>query len=191
MKMKIRLNKKLLYLLVLYVFYILRKIDIIIIAKKIEFNDPILFMFLMSLGEIIGGILIIAYQKSFFKKRKIPKYFSVELIHNKNYLKVHDNIAKIIFLIFLAAFFDFVEFIINIFYIPKIASISPTIDQRLACITTISSSLICSYALQFKKGKHQNFSLIFLFLCFLLTISLELIFKKSEISLLNLLMLIF
>ena len=185
MLLKFKINRNLFYLFVLYIFYLLRKFDVIILSKVIEFNSPILFIFLMSLGEIFGGMLVIFYQKSFFKKKKKPKYFDLDIIHNQKYLRISDNIVKIGFLIFLASFFDFVEFIIAIFYIPKVARISPTIDQRLACITTISSSLICTYALKFNIGKHQKFSILFLFLCFIITILIELIYKKSELLLLN------
>ena len=79
-------------------------------------------------------------------------------------------------LIFFASFFDIIEFIIVVFLIPNISKISPTIDSRLGCISTISSSLICTYALRFKTGKHHNFSLIILGICIILTIILELFF---------------
>ena len=68
-----------------------------------------------------------------------------------------DGWIKIIILIFFASFFDFYESIILNYIIQGLAEISPTIDQRLCFIITISSSLICIYALRLKIGRHQVF----------------------------------
>ena len=100
-------------------------------------------------------------------------------------------IFKKILLIFFAAFFDFYEFILIEFNVPKIDNISPTLDLRLGCITTIFSSLICTFALQFKVGKHHKFSLISLSVCLMITIILEIIFKPNDISLGTFILIIF
>ena len=70
-----------------------------------------------------------------------------------------DGFFKINLLIFFISFFDFNEFLI-LCLIPEIAIISPTSDQRLRIIITITSSLLCTYALRLKTGKHHTFSLI-------------------------------
>ena len=81
-----------------------------------------------------------------------------------------DGNIKIYFLIFFASFFDFIEYIMLTFFIPKLADLSPTADQRLCCVSTISSSLICTYALKMKIGKHHIHSLIWMGICSLLII---------------------
>ena len=100
-------------------------------------------------------------------------------------MKSADGIFKKIMLIFFAGFFDFIEYIIAVFYVPKIAKISPTIDTRLGCLSTITGALICTYALRFKIGKHHKFSLLVLSSCFIITIILELIYKPDDTPLSN------
>lgn len=88
-----------------------------------------------------------------------------------------DGWIKIIILIFFASFFDFYESIILNYIIQGLAEISPTIDQRLCFIITISSSLICTYALRLKIGRHQVFALIGMGISSGIVIILEIIFK--------------
>ena len=136
----------------------------------------------MSLGEIFGGLAIKSYLKSTLKKRKTPIYFGVELIQTEMKLKLSDNDYKITFLIFIAAFFDFIHSIVDIFYIKK-KLISSTLSSRLGCIYTIVCSLICKYSLKFKVGRHQRISIISLSICLIIMSILEFIYKKKAISL--------
>ena len=85
-------------------------------------------------------------------------------------------------LFFFGSFFDFYEFILLVFCVPKIANISQTLDLRLGCFTTISSALICTYALRLKIGKHHKCSLVSLGVCLFLTLFFEILFKPSDIS---------
>ena len=45
-------------------------------------------------------------------------------------MKRSDNIFKIIILLFFSALFDFVEFIIGTFYLPKFSAVSSTAEYR-------------------------------------------------------------
>ena len=94
-----------------------------------------------------------------------------------------DNSYKILFLIFLASSFDFVEFFITSDFIPEIASLSSTADLRLGFIMTVTTSLLCTFALRYKIGKHQFLSLIVLTCLSLIIIILEFIYKPKEIEL--------
>ena len=177
---KIRLRKNLLYLLALYICSYCRKIIIIIISEVFHFKSPYIFLFMMTLGEIIGGATIYIYQLITLSRKKQIKYFGIKLIHNIKYLKSVDGPFKKILLIFFAGFFDFIEYIIAVFFVPKIANISPTIDTRIGCLSTIVASLICTYALRFKIGKHHKFSLIALAVCLFITIILEILYKSDD-----------
>ena len=137
----------------------------------------------MTLGEIIGGFSIFMYQKNSWKEKKKAKYFELELIYNEKEIEARDRQFKKIILIFLAAFFDFMEFTIgNLFVVKLDSKVSPTIDFRLGCLTTIVSSLIYTNALRFKTGKHQKISLIFMSLGVLLSLIIEIIFQPDNIS---------
>ena len=175
---KISTRKNILYLLLLFAYYYLRKIDGIIISKVLDFHSSFIFTFLMAFGELFGGLAIYLYQKFLFINNKSSsKRFLIKIIGKKKKMNRADGWIKIIILIFFASFFDFYESIILNYIIQGLAEISPTIDQRLCFIITISSSLICTYALRLKIGRHQVFALIGMGICSGIVIILEIIFK--------------
>ena len=94
-----------------------------------------------------------------------------------------DGLFKIIILIFLASFYDILEFMIIVFFISEIINISPTISNRLGSLTTISAGLICSYVLGFKTGKHHKYSLILLGILLCITLIIEYLFQSNDIAL--------
>ena len=177
------------YLFLLLIFHYTRQIEGMLINKIIHFGDTLTFTFLMFFGEFLGGIAVIFYQRLFFRKKNKVKInikeetssISVKLIHGqkeKFQMSMADKLYKIILLIFFISFFDFTEFIIS-WNLPQIAIISPTSDQRLRIIITIISSLLCTYALRLKTGKHHNFSLIGMSSCSVIILILELIYKSK------------
>ena len=173
------------YLLYLLLYHYLRKIEGILINKITHFSDSLTLTFLMFFSELFGGLAVIIYQRFHFlskpnKQKEIPKQnIGIKLIQGKNVqMNAVDKMPKIILLIFFTSFFDFAEFII-LYYIPQIAIISPTSDQRLCIIITITSSLLCTYALRLKTGKHHIFSLIGMSICSAIILILELIYKSK------------
>ena len=175
---KISTRKNILYLLLLFAYYYLRKIDGIIISKVLDFHSSFIFTFLMAFGELFGGLAIYLYQKFLFINNKSSsKRFLIKIIGKKKKMNRADGWIKIIILIFFASFFDFYESIILNYIIQGLAEISPTIDQRLCFIITISFSLICTYALRLKIGRHQVFALIGMGISSGIVIILEIIFK--------------
>ena len=95
-------------------------------------------------------------------------------------MKVLDNRYKILFLIFITAFFDFFEFILSTYYIDRIKRISGTLQVRLGGSLIITSSLLSKYLLQFRLFRHHIFSLIFLFICLIVVIISEYSFQEFD-----------
>ena len=151
-----------------------------IIDEIYQINAPYLFLFMMTLGELIGGLTVYIYHLSNFRNKTPVKYFGIKLIYNRSKVRVTDRKLKKILLIIFAGSFDFYEFILMVFYIPKIANVSPTISERLGCLTTIASSLTRVYALGFKIGMHHKFSLIVMAICFFITLILEFSLKPDD-----------
>ena len=178
---KIGFRKNLLYLFLLVVSFFLRRTLEIILDEVTGLHNSLIFCFLMCLGQIVGGALIYWYQKSFFEKKEkiLDKKIIYELIQTERELRMSDDISKIRLLVFFAAFFDLEEFIITDIFIPKIADLSKTITLRLCCIMTITSSLICTYTLKYKIGRHQIFSLTILGMISLIIIIIELIYRSK------------
>ena len=185
---QIKLRKNLLYLLAYYISWYLRKINGIIFINTFDYYPTYIFLYLMTLGEIVGGLSIYLYQYYTLKQKKTIKFFGMKKIYGKEEVEqeeitVGDKKYKRAFLIFLASFFDFMEFIIANFHVPFFdKNISSTIDSRFGCISTIISSLICIYALRIRIVKHHKISLIFMSICLCVAFILEIIYRHDQIN---------
>ena len=185
---KIAIRRNLIYIMYLFIYYYLRRVEKTIIEHFYPFKDSLIFTLLMHLGEFFGGLSIYLYQRAFLKKGKNInnndserfKTFGVKIIHSKAMqMNQADGSIKIVLLMFFGAFFDFIEYVILSFFIPKIAKMSPTADIRLAGIITISSSLIFTFALKLKIGMHQFYSLIMIGICLVLINIIEFIYQRK------------
>ena len=167
------------YLLLLSCFHYTRQILGILMNHLINFSDSLTLIFLMFFGEFLGGLSVVSYHYFYFKKRKIlsENFYGIKIIHGKAQMKKADKLYKIILLIFFASSFDFIEFSI-VYSIPNKSIISPTADQRLYIIMTIASSLLCTFALRLKMGRHHNLSLIGMGICSFIIFIIELIYKS-------------
>ena len=172
-------KKSLIYLSVYKIIYYLRTIEVVLLDTFFEFNAPIIQIFLMGLGEMIGGLSLYLFINNTFKKRKITKYWGIQLIKHEFKRARLDSWIKIIILIFFEGFFDFVEAIILFPSLNNDISISCTINHRFSIITTIVSSLLCTYLLKFKIGKHQKFVLVAISIVFILLLIIEIIFNTK------------
>ena len=179
---KISIRKNLIYLLLLFISYTLRRIVIILLDKIFGLDNSVIFSFLMIFGEILGGIIIYLYQRTFSQNSKKAKSkYMIELIQNNRRMRQADQTWKIVFLLFLASFFDLVEYLIVTNFIPKIAELSTTSILRLCCIMTITSSIICILTLIFKINRLQIIILIILGICSAIIITLDFIYKPKDI----------
>ena len=182
---KIRVEKKLLYVLAEFMFSYARQVVCLLIDYIYGFDLPLVYLLLMNFGQIIGGASIYIYQTRTLNKNKEVEYFGIQLIHTEFKMKQKDKCYKIILLIFFAAFFDFNEFIIIYFYLSKFEKVPSTQDSRLGCFSIISSSFILTFALKFGLGRHHKLSLITLGICLILTILLELLYESANTSIGN------
>ena len=175
----ISIRRNLLYIINLMIYYYLRKIDSIILTEKFKFKDSLIYGVLMLLGEFFGSLTIFIYQFVFLKKENKKKvyYLGIELINDEAEMNKKDKSSKIIILIFFAAFFNFMQFIIASFYIPKFNIVSTTATYRFGGIIIIIGALLCYFNLRIKILKHQFYSLIIIIICSILMIILEFIFK--------------
>ena len=178
---RFKLRKNLLYLLALYIFFNVRIGVKIIINKSFDYRPTFLYIYMMNLGEIFGGLSIYFYQYATMRKKKTIKYFGIKLIHNKK-RKLSDNYVKIIALIFFAGLFHFIESHILQYLVERRMTISQSLDLRLGSLSTIFSSLICTYALRFKFAKHNKISLIFVGACLFITIISEILFNVGILT---------
>ena len=97
-------------------------------------------------------------------------------------MKCSDSTFKIITLLFFTAFFDFVEFIMATFYIPKFSVVSSTAEYRFGGFIIILSALLCHFNLRIKILKPQFFSLLIIGICLFIIILLEIIYRGKGVS---------
>ena len=176
-------RRNLLYVIYLMTSYFLRQVDLIIIKANYTFNDSLLFTFLMLFCEFLGGLPIYIYQRYFLNKREIKKikYLGIELIQETSTINRRDSILKMILLIFFTAYFDFVEFVIATFYMPKYTALSPTAETRFGGGIIIIGALICHFILKIKILKHQFYCLIIIGICLIIIIIPEIIVKSKNV----------
>ena len=181
----ISIRRNLLNIIYLSIYYYLRKVVTIILNNVYNFNDSLIFAYLMFLGAFFGGLAVYIYQRFFvIKENNNLKYLGITIIDKRiKRLNKSDKSIKIIILIVFAAFFDFMQFTIASFYIPKFLIVSPTATYRFGCIIIMVGAILCHYDLRIKILKHQFYSLIILGICSSLIILFEFIYRKSGISL--------
>ena len=181
--MHISIRRNLRYIILMTVFYYIRKVDLIIINATYNFEDSLLFTLLMFIGEFLAGLSIYISQKCFLKSDiKNNKYFKILLTKFTPKMKRKDSIFIILLLIFFTASFDFVEFIIGSFYIPKLSVVSPTAEYRLGELIIILGALLCHYNLKIKILKHQFYSLLIMGVCLIILIILEIFYRGIGVS---------
>ena len=195
MYFKFHFRRSLLYLALYKLVYYIRFSETLLMDNLTSFKNPTILTFLMSLGEIIGGLSVFLFVRRAFKKRKM-NYLKEKLLKDKKNRERKDRWSKRILLIFIASFFDFVEFIILNDFLFKFDNISPSINVRFSAFATISSTILCVYGLNFKTGRHQKFSIINIGILIALQFFVELAHSSnyiefSQVFFLNLLHLIF
>ena len=177
---KIGLRNNLLYPLLLIIFTFFRRILSVVISELLEFESSLSFLtFLMFFSEFITGLIIYIYQLKFIKhnKKTNSKKSRIKYLVLNNKMSYHDSKFKIYLLIFIATYFDFVEFILASYYFPQFENISKSLTIRLGSALTLSSFILYYFLLKIEIYNHHKFSLIIIFVCLLLVIILEISFN--------------
>ena len=182
--LRLGIRPNLIYPIYFIICTFLRKISTILISKIFKFSGSLIYTFLMFLGELIGGYFVFKYQNKFIKEKKEQneiKSNKFSLIEGEEQgMKISDNRYKILFLIFMTAFFDFFEFILSTYYIDRIKRISGSLQVRLGGTLIITSSLLSKYLLQLRLFRHHIFSLIILIICLIVVIITEYLFQEFD-----------
>ena len=173
---KLKLRRNLLYLFVYYITWTFK-----LFFERILDYSKYIDLYLTVIGKIFGGLITYLYQYQSLKRDKQIKYFGINLIHNKGKTKIKDSKTKIGILLFFESAFYVFRFI-TVYQFETLMNTSPSIESRLSSIQTISSSLICTYALGFEMKKHHKYSLIIISIFLVLTFFVDIIFKSKNIN---------
>ena len=175
-------RRNIFYIIQLVLWSNLRTIVKILLSKLYNFNKSSIYTVLMFFGEFTSGSIVYKYQSKYLRKKENEAIIAlIKKNHpsfEKNQFKI--NKIKVYILLIIATFLDFVEFIITTFYIKNFNFISASFDSRCNSFLAISNAFGYRYLLKFKIFKHQIFSLIIIFVCFIITLSTEYIFQITN-----------
>jgi len=178
-----------------YIFWgFVREIISMIIYNKIEFRNPYIYLPTMFFGEFFAGGIAYLYEKRVMKSMKkekeergenAEKYFmSIKLIENEkeedDYFTPLDSKIKIIFLIFLSALFDAVQFLLSHIVIPHYELLSISFCPRLYGLSTIFAALFCVHVLNLPVFRHHKVCLSIIGFCLIAVVGTEYYFMKSN-----------
>ena len=153
------------------------------IGLYLDFHLELTFLLITFLGQfLIGGILYLYLKKTKRKKTKNDEFMGIKLIIN-NKLKINDSDGKILFLIIMASFFNFIDYLIYTLLTPNLIHCSYSFGQRIRGIIIIFDVLFYRYILGLPIFKHQKFALIILSACLIIILGTEFIFQDVDIFL--------
>jgi len=173
-------RRNIFYIIQLVIWSNLRTLIKMLLKLLYNFKKSSLSTILMFFGEFTSGSIVYKYQSKYLRKKENDVILSMI---KKNNLSFEKNKSKpnkltVFFLLFIATYLDFVEFIIHSFYIQSFNFISSSLNSRFYSFLVICNALGYRYLLKFKIHKHQILSLIIIFVCFIITISTEYIFQN-------------
>ena len=184
------IRNNLFYPLMLIIFTSSRKILSLVMKNISNFDNSLILTLIMFFSEFIFGLILYIRQFNFGEKKKEKTLMGIELIYEPIEITHPDSDFKIILLIFFATFFDFIEFILKTYYLPKKIqisniNISSSLDIRLNNLIAIFLALFCFCLLKFPILRHQIFSLIIISICLIIIILFEYyVINKNEENLL-------
>ena len=189
---KIGKRHNLIYPLMLMIFIILRRIEVILMSKIFNYNWPFLLPVLIFLSKFTGGFIGMYYtqpeQSINKKKNKRVSFFGINAIPSPHTINIPDNYYKIGLLIFFASYFDYIGTFIRKFVIyttyNKI-NVSDTLEHSVRSVQVLSSALFCYFTIGTTMYRHQRFSLIMIFINIISILIAELLSIKASYSLKN------
>ena len=121
-------RRNIIYIIQLTIWSSLRSLVKISLKAFYKFNKSQMYTFLVFFGEFSAGFLVHKYQSNFLKTKENKSILSKALLNiytpKKETEEYKSNKFKIYTILFMASFFDFVEFNIISFYIVKYVNIS-------------------------------------------------------------------
>ena len=180
------IRNNLFYPLMLIIFTSSRKIILLGINKITDLDNSLILTLIMFFSEFIFGLILYVRQIKFISKKKQKTFLGIELIYEPIEIAGPDSNLKIIILIFFTTFFDFIEFVLKTYYLPKKIklsniNISATLDIRLNNQIAIFLAIFCFCLLKFPILRHQIFSLTIISICLIIIILFEYyVMEKNE-----------
>ena len=179
MAIKLGYRNNLFHPIMLIVCIGLRRFVEFFLNKKYNIGPFICPLLIFSSTFLFGVIPYYYFDKKKSKKKKTESNFmGIQLIQKERTIKQADNFYRILFLLFLASYFDFAGTMARKFNYINCVSIK-TVDNRVRSLQMIISSLLCYFTIRTKIYKHQKFSLYIILFFFVLIILSDFIPNKG------------
>ena len=174
---KIGIRSNLIYPSMFLFFINIVRIDIILIEVFLKLNTYILYPLLEFICTLILSFGFLYIQNKHHKSNKNTKILGITLIETKKEMKRLDKEYKIVILVFLSSYFDFLN-LLRRFYFRELnfehSELKET-DMKIRSREILFASLLCYYALGIKLYKHHIISLIIICICLILSVIIEII----------------
>ena len=184
---KFKIRRNLIYPGQYLIWTVARDVLNILVRHFLNFPDSLTYSPFMFFGEFIAGGIIRLYLRKIETKKSENKdqyFMSIKLIKNEendtDYFVPVDSKIKIIFLIFIASFLDWVVFFIDDGLIAKLKKLSACISMRLYGFATIFATFTYVYTLKLPIYKHHIFSLSIIGFCLIVIIVSEYFFQVMD-----------
>ena len=129
---------------------------------------------LYCLSRFSFGLMLFYYTNYKQNTKEVKPFMGIdtkELFKDKSKT---DGKLKILLLLLFVSYYDFIVSTIISFYI-KGFEINKSIKNRIRCIQIFFSGILCYYTIRINLYKHHIFSLIIIFICFIIIIFNEII----------------
>ena len=167
-------RKNLLHPFMLALSYLLVKLTEEIINANFKVGKYV-YQITYCLSRFIFGLITFLYTN--YKQKKIEGYTFMGIDAKEIYKDKtkKDGKFKTFLLLLFVTYFDFVVSIVRTFYI-KGNELIKSIKSRLRCTQIFLTGILCYFTIRIELNKHHFFSLIILFICFLIIIINEIIY---------------
>ena len=190
MKIRIGIRNNLFYPFMLLLFINLCRGVEIIIKYTIKDKDNIKYIYpiLIFIPQLFGGIFAQLYNINKEKKEntKSTKIEGIELIKKTNELKRPDSKNKILLIVILASYFNFITILLGKHYFPfyKQKPTDSFLERRIRSMQIFITSILCYLTLRIKIYKHQLFSIIIIFVFLIIIFVFEIFWVETSLYLL-------
>ena len=174
-------RRNLKYPALLVLFNGLRALERHLTVSLFEYDYKRYTIFLMFLGELLGGLIYYIKEYKYFtnnKKENLILFGNIKYYKKKESTPMKTKI-KILFLIFISSYFDFFQFLFSESHI-KYVNKSITLEKRFRGILTIYTALFSRCFLNLNIYSHHRISIYVILICLVSLIISEIALQKYD-----------
>ena len=177
---KIEIRNNLIYPVMLTITVNILNIIRILLKEIIKINLLLIYPLLLFISTVFFSSLFLYIQSRKKTSKKKSYLMNISLIHDKKEMNRVDTIYKIIILLILDAYFDFIGSLRR-YYLRKQLEVEKNlaglkdVDMRIRSREIFFSAILCFFTIKIKFYKHHKVALTFIFIFLIISFCLEII----------------